>query len=258
MVDKKKVEELIDISQKIVKQYFSENVIVSAKDLKHRLRDFLTNPFWDDKRVFEMKRTIMQEDFSSRELKILINGIEEKIDELYSNFINNKPHLLPKKMKKYEDGLIEFFKRLGRLKGQSEVFSTILGYLMIHKNLTQEQLKELSNYSRGAISTNLKTLVESGFVKKELIKGTRKYLYSVGSSLADIASKTSIFKIDLNEESFSFTNKKMEELEQYEGEKGQERLKKQLSGFLRYLNLQKNALMTIVQSDYIKQLGEER
>jgi len=254
MSSEKTFEELVNVGQKIISNYFRENSVVSVKELKQKFNNILKNPFWTEEKVREMLHLLSKKNLSSQEQEALIRKMEEMIDELYSKYIKDKPYLLPKEMKKYEQGLIEFFRKTGDLKGQSEVFSTILGYLMIHKNLTQEQLRNLSNYSKGAISINLKPLVKSGFVKKKLIKGERKYLYSLEGKMGELASHMGLFKAELNRDSLSFINRKMEELALYEGEEGKERLTNQLLGILNYLNMQKKALMTILQSEYIKNL----
>jgi hypothetical protein len=50
----------------------------------------------------------------------------------------------------------------------------------------------------------------------------------------------------------------MKELTLYEGEEGKERLTNQLLGILNYLTMQKKALMTILQSEYIQNLRKEQ
>ena len=83
------------------------------------------------------------------------------------------------KLKDIEKKIIDYYKERANFTGQSDTLSTIIGYLSIHGDLTQSQLKMLTNYSKSTISTGLSNLLNIGYVKKNKISGKREYQYSL-------------------------------------------------------------------------------
>lgn len=108
-----------------------------------------------------------------------------------------------RKLRNYEDRLVNIIKNMGQVKGQNKKLSKIIAYLLIHKEngLSQEDLRKLTGFSLGTISNNLNTMATMGYVKKELYKG--KYLYSFGDMSA-LGSKTSVLKADIYQKAEEF------------------------------------------------------
>jgi len=124
------------------------------------------------------------------------------------------------KIKEYEQVLVEFFKKLGDLKNQSIKISIINGYLAIHKNLTQRQLKKLTGFSSGSISKYLNIMIKFGTIKRFRRNGSNEYIYSLTKPLPQIYASTSELSIDLIEpivNEISISLNKLEDFQNLEG-----------------------------------------
>jgi len=88
--------------------------------------------------------------------------------------------------KRFEKEILEYFVETGLEKGRSEIESHILGYLMLHQNLTQKQIIELSReyfvkntrhgISKGSISAVLNGIYfKVGIIKKKKIEGSKNF-----------------------------------------------------------------------------------
>ena len=203
----------------------------------------------------------MRQDFedlklSKKELKSLLDKIESALENNYENNLKRNTHIFEGKIREYEKKLIDFFVRVGKLKEQNYVLATIIGCLLIHKEegLTQDQIKELTELSKGAISTNLKILEKSPVVKKELMRGTRKYIYSFGGDFSSLASNTALFKADTNQEALNFLQAKSLELENLKAKTGYKILSQRIEGILDFLQIHRNLIKIITESDFIKNL----
>jgi DNA-binding transcriptional regulator GbsR (MarR family) len=115
-------------------------------------------------------------------------------------------------VREYEKRLIKLLVEMGATKGQNDKFSAIIGYLLFHGSLTQEELKHLTGFSLGTISRNLNILVGLGSAKKKLVKGTHKFEYTLGKNISAVASSTSTLKKEFNEENVEFFQNKYDEL----------------------------------------------
>lgn len=82
-------------------------------------------------------------------------------------------------MRSYQDTLIKFYLDSGKAKNADSKLQTILGYLSIHKLLTQSQIKDLTSYSKGTISKKLNFLVKSGVIKKIPLKNSNEKAYQI-------------------------------------------------------------------------------
>ncbi|MFW9996829.1 MAG: hypothetical protein ACFFD4_32605 [Candidatus Odinarchaeota archaeon] len=89
---------------------------------------------------------------------------------------SSKKHLFEGKMRKYEKQLIEAFKRAGMADGHPKEM-TAFGYVLIHYRLTQKQLRDLTGYSAGTVSSCTSRLELMGLLRKKKILGTRGYEY---------------------------------------------------------------------------------
>lgn len=254
MKNQEKFKKIVEIIEKISQNYLENINGRDIKVLKEKLKDFLTNPLWDDKLIFQLKEEIEELKINEENLSGIWEKIELMLDSSYSKFLKRKPHIFEGKIKEYENRLIDFFVKAGQLKGQSQSFSTIIGYFLIHKNLTQAQVKELTGFSKGSVSTNLNNLENIGFLKKKLIKGTRKYLYSFGGSMSQLSSNTGAFKKEINQMATQFFQSKIEELNNYKNKNGYKLLSKRLNGVMKFLKIHKRLINHIMDSDFIKDI----
>ena len=136
------------------------------------------------------------------------------------------------KIRDYEKTLIRFFIDIGKNKDTPSKVQEILGYLIIHNKMSQSNLKELTGYSTGTISTTLGNLIELGVVKKERIATSNMYQYSMIGDLLKIFETSS----DVSIEQFTLINKfvesKLSELEEFKDKDGYKNLHTQINVLL--------------------------
>ena len=101
---------------------------------------------------------------------------------------NSSSQLFNEKLRKYENKLVEFLLDIAESKHVNPKISTISSYLLIHGELTQKELKELTGFSMGSISTFLSVMTGTGAYKKERIPGTHTYKYSFSGELEDLTT----------------------------------------------------------------------
>ena len=101
----------------------------------------------------------------------------------------NYSHLFSVELRKYEDRLVEFLLDIAKTKRVNPKISTISSYLLIHGKLTQKELKELTKFSMGSISTLLSVMTSTGVFQKERIPHTHTFTYSFMGELEDLTIK---------------------------------------------------------------------
>ena len=100
--------------------------------------------------------------------------------------IGQQETLFDEKLRKYEEKLVSFFTDIGEQKRVNPKFLKMSAYLFIHKKLTQKQLKELTGFSSGTISTFLSVMLGTGFFEKKMIPGTHTCIYRYKADLEDL------------------------------------------------------------------------
>jgi len=98
-------------------------------------------------------------------------------------------HLFSNKLRKYEDKIVEFLLDIAKTKRVNPKISTISSYLLIHGKLTQKELKKLTEFSMGSISTFLSVMTGTGVFQKERIPHTHTFTYSFIGELEDLTTK---------------------------------------------------------------------
>lgn len=98
-------------------------------------------------------------------------------------------HLFSNKLRKYENKIVEFLLDIAESKRVNSKISKISSYLLIHGTLTQKELKLLTGFSTGSISTLLSVMIGTGAYKKERIPQTHTYIYSFSGDLEDLTTK---------------------------------------------------------------------
>lgn len=67
--------------------------------------------------------------------------------------------------------------------GQKTTFTTIKIYFITRKSLTQEKLQELTGFSQGTISQELKNLLSTDIIEKSNVSSTGEITYSMKNSI---------------------------------------------------------------------------
>jgi DNA-binding MarR family transcriptional regulator len=211
-----KFDNLSEITRKIVssfiKSYHTEKISRLKKQLKNLT--FLEPKYID---FIDEIQELKEEGYETKEIWDKTSSFIKKYHRKYKQ---KKPFMFEGKMREYELDLIEFMKKAGKAKGASEIMVKILGYLLFHKKLTQEELQELSGASRGSISMFLNKLEGFGAIDKKLIPGTRTYKYSFTGygegGLKAMADNIGYLKLKNYFEATDFFEKKIQRLEQPE------------------------------------------
>ena len=104
-----------------------------------------------------------------------------------------------------EKDIFKFLMSYSLFIGQKTTFTTIKIYFITRKSLTQEKLQELTGFSRGTISQELKKLISMALIEKTNVSNTGEITYLMKNpiiafihSFSDITNDISKFanKID--------------------------------------------------------------
>lgn len=250
----KKFRHILELTEAITQEYLSQNKGQNINYLKEKIKDFLTNPLWDNDSLHQLKGNIKELDVEDDEASALWKAMEETFDLCYAQHLKSKSHIYERKVRVYEKRLIEILVDAGKVKGQSAVFGSIIGYLLLHESLTQTQLKDLTGFSKGAISQSLKILSSVPAIKKEPLEGAREYLYSLGINMNDIASNIGSYKSESNELAIKFLQSKVQELDKYKDKSGYDVLSKRVSEMINFFEYNVKVLEKIKESSFIKEL----
>jgi len=252
-----KFRDILELTETIAQEYLNLNKGRNINYLKEKIKDFLNNPLWDNDSLYQLKRIFKELDVDDGEADTLWKAMEETFDLCYTQNLKSKSHIYEGKVRVYEKRLIEILVDAGKIKGQNAVFGSIIGYLLLHRSLTQAQLKELTGFSKGAISQSLKILSSTPAIKKEPIEGTREYLYTFGVNMADIASNIGSYKSESNEIAIKFLQSKVQELDKYKDKSGHDILSKRVTEMINFFEYNVELLEKINESSFIKELKED-
>ena len=255
--DSDKFRHILELTEVITQEYLSLNKGRNINYLKEKIKDFLTNPLWDNDSLYQLKKNVKDLEINDDETNVLWKRLEETFDLCYSQHLKSKSHMYEGKVRVYEKRLIEILIEAGKVKGQNAVFGSIIGYLLLHGSLTQAQLKELSGFSKGAISQSLKILSRTPAIKKEPLEGEREYHYTFGANMADIASNIVYYKSESNELAIKFLQSKVQELEKYKDKGGHEILSKRVTDMINFFEYNVKVLEKIKESSFIKELKDD-
>jgi DNA-binding transcriptional regulator GbsR (MarR family) len=176
--------------------------------------------------------------------------IEEEKTEI-NNLFNDK-------LRKYEDKLVELILDIAQSKRVNPKISTISSYLLIHEKLTQKELKELTNFSMGSISTYLSVMTGTGVYVKERIPKTHTYTYSFLGNLEDLTTmgfEIALKSIDSLEKYFKIKKRELNKL--IEGsKKGAEQLLKRINELLAAFEIYK-LLFPVINQDLKDDIKKE-
>jgi DNA-binding transcriptional regulator GbsR (MarR family) len=94
------------------------------------------------------------------------------------------------KFRAVERSLVEIISDFGYLKGRSSKTSTVMAYVYIRGEATQQLLRELAGYSLGTVSAALQDLEQLGFVSKRASPNSRGYVYSLAGTFSQVMSRS--------------------------------------------------------------------
>ncbi|MFX0005195.1 MAG: hypothetical protein ACFFA7_00285 [Promethearchaeota archaeon] len=146
-------------------------------------------------------------------------------------------------IREIEKELIKIIVDLGSNSPLSPKLTEILGYLLLHDELTQAQLKELTGFSIGTISSNLNQMVSLNIVRKELIPKTRTYKYIFLGRKGSIEMQASFMKVETVSSSINFFEQKHDELLKLENEKGYDLLNERVESMLKFFQWHKKVII---------------
>jgi DNA-binding transcriptional regulator GbsR (MarR family) len=161
-----------------------------------------------------------------------------------------KSYLFSDKLRKYEDKIVEIILDVATSKRVNPKISKISSFILIHESLTQKDLKELTGFSMGSISTFLSVMTGTGAIKKERIPHTHTFIYSFSGNLEDLTTKG--IEIALN--SFisfeSYLKIKKKELAKYieQSKKGAYHLSQRLDELLETFEMYKTLFPVITSN----------
>jgi len=259
MIESKNLEQIFTLINKLINDY-KETRNKGIDDFLECLKDYLANPLSINENSYELIKKIDQLNLKKEDFELLWNKIKDFIEKKYFEEKGKKDQFYKEKLLTYEQQIINFLMDIGKTKGTNETLSAIIGYFLIHKHLTQAELKELSGFSRGAISENLKKLVKVGFAQKEKINNSKTYQYSIGENMAYVAKNVSFVKTSGVEQMKQFIQQKYEELQQIgdSSKKGFSILSERLNELLEFFRLYQDILQKIIKSPMIKNLIENK
>jgi len=175
-----------------------------------------------------------------------------------SNFksIKKKSHVFEGRILEFEKILVEYYLHNALSTPESKKIVLIRAYLIIHGQLTQRQLKELTKSSISTISTNLTNLITAGFIKRRMQPGTHEYIYfPVPHSEDYIDEALGSVKPDIE-----FLKSKIKEIEGIDGtnKKGYELLLGRLKETCRTFQIYHQILDSIRGADIIINIEESK
>ena len=110
-----------------------------------------------------------------------------------------------KEIRAIEKDIFKFLMSYSLYIGQKTTLTTIKIYFITRKSLTQEKLFELTGFSRGTISQELKKLISMNLIEKTSISTTGEITYSMKDpiiafihSFSDLTKDISRFAKNIN------------------------------------------------------------
>jgi len=119
-------------------------------------------------------------------------------------------------IKAIEEDIFKFLMSYSLFIGQKTTFTTIKIYFITRKSLTQEKLQELTGFSRGTISQELKKLISMDLIEKSDVSTKGEITYSMKNpviafihSFRDLMHDISRFSKDINAVKEDIENEKV-------------------------------------------------
>jgi DNA-binding transcriptional regulator GbsR (MarR family) len=155
--------------------------------------------------------------------------------------------------KEVEEQIADFYIKIAE-KGQINLkLSKIFAYFKIYDSLTQKQIKELTGFSTGFISTALKSFLHSTIVTRNFIPKTHTKIYTINNEhvFTIVTPREQVNRNNAEHEKFII--KLQTKLEKLKGKYPLESkfLFRRLNGIRNYLETQKRAHTELAKSVYL-------
>ena len=147
---------------------------------------------------------------------------------------SGKNHIFEGRIKEFEQVLVDFILDSGKAKSADLKIQLILAYLAIHKELTQKQLKDLTNFSISTISKKLRNLTDLGIIEKRKIQYRNENLYFLKPEIYQRVADSSW---DEFEKIAQFLNEKLDELKKFKNQRGYDLLSERIQELLKTFQL---------------------
>lgn len=121
--------------------------------------------------------------------------------------------LLSGQLKKIERDIVTFYKTIGKMIDLNPRRTEIFAYLKIYDALTQEQLKKLTGFSLGTISTTLQLFLQTDIISRQFVPGTHKNIYMMKPEKVEFVYTPTSLIIDDFEKLDSYIVDKQTELQ---------------------------------------------
>jgi DNA-binding transcriptional regulator GbsR (MarR family) len=83
-------------------------------------------------------------------------------------------------IRQIEQEIVEFFaEKASEYTGRHPIVSMVMSYFYIRRSLTQQDLRNLTGFSAGAISKAMRQLVDMNVITREMIPGTHTHIYTM-------------------------------------------------------------------------------
>ena len=125
----------------------------------------------------------------------------------------SKEYIYQKRIREIEKEIIDFFVKIGEHRYLTTKFSTIFGYLIIHRALSQSELNELTGYSIATISNTLRLMLNLNLASKRLRPNSHEYEYYVFGENKSLTPQSSKFKLESVQHGLDFFSNKKQQLE---------------------------------------------
>ena len=158
------------------------------------------------------------------------------------------------KLKEIEKRLIEIIASMSYVKGRSQKMAEITANISIRKEVTQKQIRELTGYSLGTVSSALQSLEKQGFIRKTKNSVTKEYIYADEGTLTDFRSKsmTNIFEYFSQLKKFLKNIEKRLEKPNLKNKKGYHNIKNFVDSMSLLFSTLEQALGNILKSQQTK------
>ncbi|OLS15833.1 MAG: hypothetical protein RBG13Loki_0540 [Promethearchaeota archaeon CR_4] len=146
----------------------------------------------------------------------------------------NQSNIYTGQVREIEDEFVNICVEHALVLELTDIEATLLAHLLVHKKLSQEDLRMLTRLSKAVISTILKEFRERKFIQKTLLKGTHTQIYRpiIGGSeyLAQMFQEFAL-NIKTFSELFVFLKIRLYSKEDYSSLKGYDLLKSLIAEF---------------------------
>lgn len=94
---------------------------------------------------------------------------------------NSGGYLLNGRLREIELEILDVYQEIAEMMGRNPYASKVYALFLIHGELTQEQIREITQNSKSYVSSTLKFLLNAGTLQKEFVEGTHTLIYRLSN-----------------------------------------------------------------------------